>query len=217
MLSRLNDELSAMLRSDTRFTGLVHFVMTYAMKFELKYDVHFLQAQASDIACIMQSSRLIHDASISLCFRYTCVANLFLKNYSVFMFGTEQSRQSSGGYGLGLIRLGGATLFSSHEVDERLLVMTADSRINNHTLSASVHEQSICHFGNKVLSAYCKLQNHVSRWNAMDGLERVSFDGLPNFMVENMATRMSQGLTVLQKYLNVICVFSCDVNDQRRL
>lgn len=96
-----------------------------------------------------------------------------------------------------LVHLGDATLFSSNEKDARLLVMPADSRVNSRTLSASFHAQSFYHFGKKGLPLYRDLHDLGTRQKEMDGVEPVSFDELLNSMLENMATCMIQGLTLL--------------------
>lgn len=60
-------------------------------------------------------------------------------------------------------------------------------------------------------------QDLVNRWKSMDGVEPVSFDEFFNLTSGSMATRMSQGLPVLQKYHYVMSVFSYDANYKRPL
>lgn len=69
---------------------------------------------------------------------------------------------SSGGNALGLVLFDGATPISSNVENERLLVMAAKSCVNDPTLSASFHAQSLYYFERKVLSAYHHLHYCVN-------------------------------------------------------
>lgn len=51
----------------------------------------------------------------------------------------------------------------------------------------------------------------------MDSTESVRFHDFLSFTLEGTATPMSQGLEVLQKYLNAMPIVSYDSNDKRRL
>lgn len=92
MLSSNNKSRSAMVRRDTRFTDLVHCIMKYTLKFELEYEVLFFQDRASDIAVDVRSFLFFQNASLSMCSRYTYVANLSFKKNKVFIFATERSK-----------------------------------------------------------------------------------------------------------------------------
>lgn len=95
--------------------------------------------------------------------------------------------------------------------------MRAESCASSSTLSDSFHAQSFSHYGKMVLSAYRDSHNRVRRWKTMDFAEPVSFDKLLDMTLGNMATRMSQGLTVLQQYFNVMHVFNYDAKYKRWL
>lgn len=72
--------------------------------------------------------------------------------------------------------------------------MTAASRINNPTHSASFHAQFLYHSGKKCLSSYCDLHDRVWELKAREGVKHVSFNKYFNEMLENIATCISQGL-----------------------
>lgn len=95
--------------------------------------------------------------------------------------------------------------------------MDVGGSINNPTIPASLQAQSFYHFGNHVLPVYCALHDGVTRWNATDGIEPAKFDEVLHFKLKNMIARMYQGLTVLQKYFNVMQVFNYDTNNKRVL
>lgn len=140
-----------------------------------------------------------------------------LKNNEKFTFFTKRSKRASACHDLCLVHFEDPTFFSSSKEDARLLVMSADSHINNLNLCASSRAQSFFRFGMKVLSAYGDLHDLVDRLKGMDSVEPVSFDESLNFTLGNTETPMSEALTVLQLYLNDMLIFSYEANDERRL
>lgn len=66
-----------------------------------------------------------------------------------------------------------------------------------------------------MVSVYCNLHDLVNRRKGMDGTEPPTFDAFLHFTLENSATHISQGLSVLQQYVNIMHVFGYDANDNR--
>lgn len=111
LLIRHNNSLSAMFRRNTRFIDLVHCLMNYTTLFKLEYNVQFIPARTFDIACDIQSSCVIQDASLSTFCRYTSIAKNFLKNNKVFTFLMDQSRLHSVGHYLVFVYFDTVTSF----------------------------------------------------------------------------------------------------------
>lgn len=196
MLNRHNSSLSALIKHDTEYIDLVQSVMNYSVTVNLEYGVQFLHFRASDIARDMQPSLFMQDKSTSHAVPTPSSQRYSSKNRNVFTLATEKSKQSSVGHEQGLVNLNDASLFSSNEEDDRLLVRAADSRVNSPIHSASFHAQLLSHFGMKMLFSYRNLQNRMNRWKCIVGAEPVSFYEFLNFKLKITVRRIYQGLIV---------------------
>lgn len=101
--------------------------------------------------------------------------------------------------------------------DGKRLVVATESLVENPTLSATFHAQSLFHFGEKVLYAYCGCHDLMNRQKLMDGAGPAFFDERLNFSLENTAIRRYGIVTVLQQYIRVIGILRYDANDKRWL
>lgn len=55
----------------------------------------------------------------------------------------------------------------------------------------------------------------MNSWKGMKGADPAKIDQFLHCKLENMARRMSQGLTVVQQYLNVMGIFNYDENGKK--
>lgn len=133
------------------------------------------------------------------------------------MISNAQCKWASSGDDLSLVHADDTTLCYCNWEDERLLIMSVDGCVYNLISSASLHAESFYHFRKKALSAYCDLQDCVSKARAMDGTEPVSFREFLNDKPWITAKLMPQSLNLLQPYLKAVSIYICDENEKGQL
>lgn len=68
-----------------------------------------------------------------------------------------------------------------------------------------------------MLSAYRDLNDRLNRLKEMDSTKPAAFGEFLNFTLEKTATPLLQIMTVLQQYMNIMCIFRSEANDKRML
>lgn len=131
-----------MLR-DTSLVDLITGIVSYRHAFGEEYDVSLLHARIHNIVEDMICSDIL---SLKSWFMYSCfppVTRLLLKQGTVSPLHKEPKMEDAGTSNLRITHVDNATIYSSAEVDEKLMPQTANVFVNNPAKPSLFHSVSL--------------------------------------------------------------------------
>lgn len=213
-LSILNNFPSIIFCCNPRLVNPVRLVLKYFKKIKLKCSIYDVSPGTMDITQDMAASwfsamQALPLASATAALRSSCSKHSDVQNFCIL-----QGMQRGRGHDLNVTHLYETTIFFSTFNDDMILVMTAESHLNNPFAPPS----SLNSFLSSTTIFWAGLTTCTAAWTARRSMTeaKLSFvHMLLNLKLENAGTCISSAITVLQQLVSVLHILSFDVMEKQ--